>query len=264
MRPQLLLPGQNQRKPHLKHRRGEEGDVLLRRGIYPHLPPPRLKMGNGQRCPTKRKGKERLRSIPLGKQQGPAIQEPTKKNGKSKGTAGKQKNSNPKPTEESKKKRIKIRPPRAAAVVLTPSSEGGLGRADMMRKARNKVRLEDLGISHVRPKIAATGAVILEIPGEQSAEKADLLVIKLREALQEKGVRVSRPVKSVDMRVTGLDESVSGEELAIALARAGSCSSAELKVGEPKRGPSGLGTAWAKCPAVVAKKLTEAGRVTVG
>lgn len=59
-------------------------------------------------------------------------------------------------------------------MILSPPAEGGITRADMMFEARRKVRLEELGILHVSPKIAATEAIILEVPGENSAARADL------------------------------------------------------------------------------------------
>lgn len=75
----------------------------------------------------------------------------------------------------------------------------------------------------------------MEIPGEHSVEKADLLASKLKEALLDKGVKVARPVKYADVRVTGMDESVIVVELTDALARAGTCSPTDLKVAEKKK-----------------------------
>lgn len=140
-------------------------------------------------------------------------------------------------------------PPRSAAVIITPPVEGSISRADVMLETRSKVRLEDLGISHVRPKIAATGAIILKVPEKNSAARADLLAVtdKLQVALAEKNVRVSKPVKCADLRITGLDESVNKEEFMSFLTVAGGCYPTDIKAGEIRRGPTGLG-AWAQCP----------------
>jgi len=54
-------------------------------------------------------------------------------------------------------------------------------------RAKNKVKLEDLGITHLRPKLAATGVMLLEVPGEDSADRADKLAQRLRDALSEHG-----------------------------------------------------------------------------
>lgn len=133
-----------------------------------------------------------------------------------------------------------------------------------MTEARRKVRLEELGITHVRPKIAATGTIILEVPGENSAARIDSLAEKLPTALTDKEVRIARPVKCADLRVTGLDDSVGKEDLAVVIAKVRECSPAEVKVGNIKRDPSGLGAAWTQCLASAAKKTAAAGRVIVG
>lgn len=67
-----------------------------------------------------------------------------KKNGP---TTTQLKQGTPKTAGEGKGKKLKIRPPRVAAVVLTPPTEGGLSRADIMSEARSKIKLEDLPCS---------------------------------------------------------------------------------------------------------------------
>lgn len=141
-----------------------------------------------------------------------------------------------------KKTKGKIKLPRSAAVIITPNAEKGVIRAEVMREARSKIKLEDLGIEYIRPKIAVTGAVILEIPGEAGTSKVDGLASKLREVFGEDKARVTRPVKRADLRIAGLDESVTSHELATAMATLGGCLVEECKVGEIRRGPSGLGT----------------------
>jgi len=54
-------------------------------------------------------------------------------------------------------------------------------------------------------------------------------------------------------------------EVQAALAAVGDCSAGEILVGKPGRSPAGrLGAIWAKLPAVAAKKLLDAGPLTVG
>lgn len=76
-------------------------------------------------------------------------------------------------------------------------------------------------------------------------------------------MRVSRPVKCADLRVAGLDESVTQAELVAALTEAGGCPPDSCIAGRIRRGPSGLGTAWVSCPAVTAKKLVGVGRIKI-
>jgi len=66
------------------------------------------------------------------------------------------------------------KPPRAAAVVLT-CGEGGPFYAEALRKARERISLADLNIERTRIRKAATGAVLIEIPGEETKAKADEL-----------------------------------------------------------------------------------------
>jgi len=89
-----------------------------------------------------------------------------------------------------------------------------------MSEAKKKIKLQDMGTAFLRPKVAATGAMLLEVPGENSAARADQLASKLREALAATGASVTRPVKREHLRIAGLDESVTEEEVA-AIAVAG-------------------------------------------
>jgi len=54
----------------------------------------------------------------------------------------------------------------------------------------------------------ATGGMLLKIPGAQSVAQADALDQLIRDIFPEgSGVRVSRPIKKVDFRLTGIEES---------------------------------------------------------
>jgi len=79
------------------------------------------------------------------------------------------------------------RPPRSAAVALT-CGEGGPTYADALRRARELVSLQDLNIEHTRIRRAATGAMLIELPGDEAKEKADLLAGRLRDALADMGI----------------------------------------------------------------------------
>lgn len=160
--------------------------------------------------------------------------------------------------------KTKINLPRNAAVVITPNVEQEVTRTELIKEARSKINLEEIGIDYIRPKIAITGAVILEIPGEDGKTKADKLASKLREALSETKARITRPIKRTDLRISGLDESIAPSEIAEAMATFGECRVDECKIGEIRRAPTGLGIAWANCPATAAKKLAEISRIKVG
>ncbi|XP_059047972.1 uncharacterized protein LOC131843361 [Achroia grisella] len=144
------------------------------------------------------------------------------------------------------------------------AEKAGATYAGILREAKAKIDLASLGIEELRFKSAATGARILEIPGSQSGGKADALAQKLREVLGENPVQVSRPTKTAEMRIMGLDDSVTPEDITHAVARDGECAPEEVKAGEIRLNPSGLGTCWVRAPILVVKKITTAARIKVG
>jgi hypothetical protein len=161
----------------------------------------------------------------------------------------------------------KLRPPRSVAIVLSilPEAEkNGITYKSVIEEAKKKVNLSELDIESVRFKVAATGARMLELPGATSASKADKLAEKLREVFSSEEVRVSRPTKCTEMRLSGLDDSVTATEVADAVARIGGCTVQEVKVGDIKSDPRGLGSVWLRCPVTAAKKVAERGRLLVG
>jgi hypothetical protein len=160
----------------------------------------------------------------------------------------------------------KLRPPRSAAVVLTlqPEAEArGVTYAKVLAEAKEKVNLADLGIANLRFRRAVTGARVLELPGATSGEKADKLAKELAEKLGE-GVRISRPTRCAELRLSNLDDSVTPAEVVAAVARAGGCAEDQVKTGEIRPDHSGLGTLWVRCPVTAAKKVAENGRFLVG
>lgn len=88
-----------------------------------------------------------------------------------------------------------------------------------MREAREKINLANLDIGPVRPRRAATGALHLEIAGDDREGKADTLAAHLKTVLAGKeGVRVTRPSKMAEIRLKNLEEFVTAGELAVAVA----------------------------------------------
>jgi hypothetical protein len=161
----------------------------------------------------------------------------------------------------------KLRPPRSAAVVvsLNPEAEQqGLTFKEVFLKARSVLgELEEMQIPSLRFRESATGARLMEVSGPDSSEKADILAAKLRNTLGE-GVRIARPVKTVDLRLSGLDDSIVKGDISTAISKKGGCTAEHVRVGEIRRGPGGMGTVWVQCPVTAAKSLSEAGSVLIG
>ncbi|KAL0829497.1 hypothetical protein ABMA28_004257 [Loxostege sticticalis] len=160
----------------------------------------------------------------------------------------------------------KLRPPRSSAIVLTllpGAQEKGVTYETAIRDAKSRINLEELGISGLRFSKAKTGGKILEIPGATSGDKADAFASKLREVLPAEIVRVTRPTKTVDIRLSGLDDSVTKEEVAAAVSKSGGCTVDHVKVGIIRQSFSGNGTVVVKVPVTAAQKLSK-GRLLVG
>ncbi|XP_063632468.1 uncharacterized protein LOC134803598 [Cydia splendana] len=166
-----------------------------------------------------------------------------------------------------KQEASKLRPPRSTAVVLSlqpEAEEKGITYKRVIAAAKTQVDLSELDIQSVRFKVAATGARLLEVPGAASGPKADKLAEKLSQLFSPEEVRVSRPTKCVELRVSGLDDSVTSEDIAAAIVQAGDCAIQEVKVGDIKSDPWSLGSVWVRCPIAAAKKVAGKGRLLVG
>ncbi|CAG4914405.1 unnamed protein product [Colias eurytheme] len=166
----------------------------------------------------------------------------------------------PKPTQS------RLKAPRSAAVVLTIPTEArdsGVTYAAVIKEARSKINLKDTGIECVKFRQAVTGATIIQVSGPGSGDKADLLSARLMTLFKDRGVKVSRPVKMADLRVSGLDASITENDLKEAVAAKGECAAEQIRVSRMQQDRTGLFAAWVNCPVIAAKKITEA-RFLVG
>lgn len=162
----------------------------------------------------------------------------------------------------------RIRVPRSEAVVVTlqpEAKERGVTYQKVLAEAKGKLVFADFGTPDgFRFRTAATGAKMFELAGTSSAERADSLAAKLRDVLNPEEARVSRPIKTAEVRVDGLDDSVTPEEVVAALARSGGCPPENVRAGEIRVNAGGLGTIWVRCPVAAAKQVADAGRLLVG
>lgn len=154
------------------------------------------------------------------------------------------------------------RPPRTAAVV-TRLIEEGPPIGDVLRRAREKISLEDLGISGSRIRKSATGGLLIEVPGRDCSVKADRLAEKLRSVLGN-GVAVSRPIMQGGIKLIGLDESILPQEIAEAISKLGDCQIADIKVNPIRDLKFGSRVTWVHCPLAAAYRVASADRLTIG
>jgi hypothetical protein len=90
------------------------------------------------------------------------------------------------------------------------------------------------------------------------------LAAALKKAISPEAARITRPHKTGDLRFSGLDDATTSQEMAEAVAKAGACTPAEVRVGQIRPAPSGVHSAWVQCPLASANKIAGVGRLKVG
>ncbi|XP_026727803.1 uncharacterized protein LOC113493954 [Trichoplusia ni] len=150
---------------------------------------------------------------------------------------------------------------RTAAVVLTISEEGAqkaLTYETVLREARETIDLKKMGVDMevdpIRIRRTQTGARVLELPQNVGREAADGMAEELR-ARYGGDVRVTRPVRCAELRVSNLDDSVTQQEILDVAARQSQCAPDQLKVGDLRPSYGGKFSAVLKCPLEAASKL---------
>lgn len=110
-----------------------------------------------------------------------------------------------------------------------------------------------------------TGGVIIEINNDEEGTKADLLKNKLGEVLDSSKIKVSRPVKKMQLKLSRIDDSIASGEIAQALARVGGCQSDVIECSEIKSFRGSMEIACVQCPARIVLKIKEQGEsITIG
>ncbi|EFN80575.1 hypothetical protein EAI_05190, partial [Harpegnathos saltator] len=112
-------------------------------------------------------------------------------------------------------------------------------------------------------KRARNGGVILEVPGQGGRDKADRLARDLQDVMHGEAV-VSRPARKAELRIVGLEDSVTPILLRAAILKCSGCPPGDLQIGEIRRSSGGLGAAWVRCPLAPAQKLLATGGLIVG
>ncbi|EFN81747.1 hypothetical protein EAI_02685, partial [Harpegnathos saltator] len=133
----------------------------------------------------------------------------------------------------------------------------------LLAEAKKKIDLSDMGIEEMKTRVGATGALVLEIPGEERGRQVDLLADKLRKVLSDRA-KVSRPQKMGEIRIRGLEISTSEKEAAETVAKIGGCIVSDVKTGKIRETQSGFRSLWVQYPLLAAKKVAEKGSITIG
>jgi hypothetical protein len=147
------------------------------------------------------------------------------------------------------------RPPRCAAVSLSVKEGSGSSQGEAMSLAKRTINLSDLDIEVVKPRKAVTETLVLEITGEDADRKASRLAERMAEDPRDYPVKVTVPRRTTELRVSGLEDSVTLEEVVTAVAKDGGCCAEEVDVGVIRTAPRRLGSVWIRCPLTVARKI---------
>nr|XP_033203059.1 uncharacterized protein LOC117164238 [Bombus vancouverensis nearcticus] len=100
-----------------------------------------------------------------------------------------------------------------------------------MSVVKREVKLSELEITELRPRRAITGALLFEIPDQDARSKASRLAERMVATLKDLPAKVTVPRRTAELRVTGLEDSVTPEEVAAAVAEVGGCQADDLNVG---------------------------------
>lgn len=158
-------------------------------------------------------------------------------------------------------RRKRKQPPAAVTLRAMP----GATLAEVVKEARQKVKIKDLGITSPRMRRTRNNDIIIEIPGEDGARKADEFAEKLRGTMEGKAV-VSRPTAKAEALLIGIEETVEQAEITAELMGVGNCRLGELRFGplRPMRSNTSLRTMWIQGPIGAMNRIIERQRITLG
>ncbi|KMQ94771.1 gag-pol polyprotein [Lasius niger] len=148
-------------------------------------------------------------------------------------------------------------------MVMITGNKENFSYADALKKARGSISLDDLEIIKTKIRKAANGSLLIEVIGPGGAEKALKLKDKLIEVLKNEA-RVTRPVTKGEIRLIGLHDATSPEEVVNAVSGYGNCLLEDIKIGPIHPMRNGLFTVWVQCPLGAAVKTANYGRISVG
>jgi len=90
----------------------------------------------------------------------------------------------------------------------------------------------------------------------------DALAREMQEALRDREeVAITRSVKTAELWIKDIEDSISATEIADAVALEGECQIAEVRVGPIRPGTNRLGTVWVRCPLITANRLVRKGHL---
>lgn len=135
--------------------------------------------------------------------------------------------------------------------------------ADILKNSKRNININELGIEETRIRRTMADSLLIQVAGEKSKAEADALAERMRNIVGSEA-RVARPSRKAEIKISGLDEDTTPEEVVEVVALEGRCDRAEVTAGTIRRNKMGQGNIWAKCSWNVAKELNRLGRIRIG
>lgn len=153
------------------------------------------------------------------------------------------------------------RPPKTAAVMITGNKEN-FSYADALKKARGSISLDRLKITKTKIRKAANGSLLIEVMGPGGAGKAAKLRDELHGILKD-DAKVTRPVTKGELRLIGLHDATSQDEVLEVISNYGKCLKDDVKIGSIHPMRNGLFT-WVQCPLSAAIIIANHKKINLG
>lgn len=152
------------------------------------------------------------------------------------------------PLSRMNKNHPKVKIPRLAAVSIHCRNKEDYPR--ILREVKEKINLQDLGISETTVGRSFAGALMILIPKEDEKDKAPLLAERLTQlTMGQEGIKITIPSKKGDIKITQIDCSTTVTHIIDAVVAHGGCLPADVKVGEIRYSQRGNGSIIVQCPA---------------
>lgn len=149
--------------------------------------------------------------------------------------------------------------------VVTMFCGVSIGYAEALRIAKHHINIQNLDvINNMNIRRAVTGGLIFEIQGKDQIHKADRLAEELKNVFKDKEVYINRPIQKTEFIISGLDDSITEQEVQDALVRICGQELGAGKVGRIRKARDGMGQIWIQCPSTMAARICAENKIRIG
>jgi hypothetical protein len=158
---------------------------------------------------------------------------------------------------------MRKRLPRTAVVAVRRAIGAPEDVDGLIIQARQAVDVGALDVMGLNVRHGMAGERLVEVPGPEADRKADLLAEEMRRVLGEDAI-ISRPSRTLDLRISGIESTVTADEVTSAVAGNGGCAPTSVRLGPFVDGRRGMRALWIRVPARSALKLAGMARLQLG